>query len=150
MTSLATNIRGFRKRQKITQEQLASYLEVSGAAVSQWESAKKPITPELRTVMKMAEIFGTTVEHLVDSKNIDIGPQAEFDLNSRILINVFRALNQNDVIAKEFSEGSLTRKSHQFNTLYVLLSGRALDHSLNDIELMKYVGLADMDPEDKE
>jgi transcriptional regulator with XRE-family HTH domain len=150
MTSLAINIRGFRKRQKITQDQLANKLEVSGAAVSQWESAKKPITPELHNVIKMAKIFGTTVEHLVESKDIDIGPQAEFELNSRLLTRVFAALSQNDVMAIDFAESSLTRKAHQFNTLYVLYAGRAIDNSLSDIELMQYVGLADIDPKDKE
>jgi len=150
MTLLAINIRKFRKRQKITQDQLANKLNVSGAAVSQWESIKKPITPELHTVINMAGIFGTTVEHLVKSKNIDIGPQSEFELNSRLLVRVFAALSQNDVMATDFSDSSLTRKANQFNTLYVLYAGRAIDNSLSDIELMQYVGLADIKPKDKE
>ena len=149
MTSLAINIRGFRKRQKITQEQLASYLKVSGAAVSQWESTKKPITPELHNVIAMALLFGTTVEHLVNSKDINIGPQAEFELSARILTRVFAALSQNNEIAIDFAESSLTRKANQFNALYVLYAGRAIDNSLSDIELMQYVGLADIKPKDK-
>ena len=149
MTSLAINIRGFRKRQKITQEQLANYLSVSGAAVSQWESTKKPITPELPNVMRMAELFGTTVEHLVNSKDIDIGPQAEFELSARLLIRVFAVLDQNDEVATDFAKSSLTRKANQFNTLYVLYADKAIDYSLSDIELRQYLGLADIKPKDK-
>ena len=99
--------------------------------------------------MSMAELFGTTVEHVVNSKDIDIGPQAEFELSARLLIRVFAVLDQNDEVATDFAKSSLTRKANQFNTLYVLYADKAIDYSLSDIELRQYLGLADIKPKDK-
>jgi hypothetical protein len=99
--------------------------------------------------MAMTQLFGTTVEHLVHSKDLDIGPEAEQRLSNRLLIRVFAALDQTKEVAMDFTEGTLTRKANLFNALYVLYAGRAIDDSLSDIELMQYVGLEDINPKDK-
>jgi len=146
MTLLATNIRGFRKRKKITQDQLATCCGVSSAAVSQWESKKNPTTPELNNAHLMAQLFGTTVEHLMTSENIEIGPEADEELNTRLLTRVFAALTQTEGLTEFFEESNLTRKANLFKALYTLYSGLAIDQSLNDTQLMKYVGLEEVMP----
>lgn len=143
MTQLAINIRAFRKRNKITQDQLAHHCKVSGAAVSQWESAKNPTLPDLHKALAMAQLFGTTVEHLTNAKDIEVSAETDYILTHRLLINVLSRLFQNKKITDDFINGSLTRKANLFNTLFVLFSGRMAEQSFNDSELMKYVGLED-------
>ena len=98
MTQLAINIRAFRKRNKITQDQLARHCKVSGAAVSQWESVKNPTLPDLHKAIAMADFFGTTAEHLTNAKDIEIGVEANYVLSHRVLANVFLSLFQNKKI----------------------------------------------------
>lgn len=146
MTLLATNIREFRKRQKKTQDELARYCKVSGAAVSQWESKKNPTTPELDKARLVAEFFGTTIEHLMTSKNLDIDPGANQELSSRLLTKVFVGLYQTEGIETYFVESNLSRKAMLFKALYTLYSGMASDKKLNDTQLMKYIGLEEALP----
>ena len=51
-TSIAENIRAYRKQRGLTQEQLAEVLGVSVGAVYKWESRSS--LPELRLIMEMA------------------------------------------------------------------------------------------------
>lgn len=146
MTLLATNIRGFRKQKKITQDQLAVHCGVSSAAVSQWESKKNPTTPELHNAYLMAQLFSTTIEHLIASENIEIGPEADEELSSRLLTRVFATLTQTKGLIEFFEESNLTRKANLFKALYTLYSGLAVDQSLSDSQLMKYVGLEEAMP----
>lgn len=60
---LAENIRSFRKNKKMTQEQLAETLGITVGAVSKWESAAT--TPEIGMIMRLAELFDTSVDVLV-------------------------------------------------------------------------------------
>lgn len=146
MTLLATNIKGFRKRKKITQDQLALECGVSSAAVSQWESVKNPTKPELDKALKMAQMFGTTIEHLMESKNIEIGPEAGEELSVRLLTKVFVTLTQTEGLTELFEEGNLTIKANLFKALYTLYAGMAIGKSLNDAQLRIYVGLEDALP----
>lgn len=146
MTLLAINIRGFRKRKKITQDQLANHCGVSSAAVSQWESRKNPTTPELNTMLTMARLFGTTIEHMMESENIEIGHEASEELSTRLLTRVFVTLTQTEGLIEFFDDSDLTRKTNLFKALYTLYSGMAIDQSLSDSQLMKYVGLEEALP----
>lgn len=60
---LAENIRAFRKRQGLTQEQLAEVLGVTVGAVYKWES--KLSQPELKMIMAIADFFDTSVDVLL-------------------------------------------------------------------------------------
>ena len=146
MTLLATNIKGLRIRKKITQDQLARHCEVSSAAISQWESKKNPTTPELNKALKMAKFLGTTLEHLMESENIEIGPETGGELSSRLLTKIFATITQVKFVDNFFNESNLTRKANIFNSLYTLYSGMAIDRTLADKELMQYVGLEEVLP----
>ena len=62
-TKLAENIRLFRRKKTMTQEQLAELLGVTVGAVHKWETRLS--TPELSLIMEMADIFETSVDVLV-------------------------------------------------------------------------------------
>ena len=60
---LAENIRTFRKKRKLTQEQLAEVLGVTSGAVYKWESGMS--VPELQLIVEMADFFDTSVDVLL-------------------------------------------------------------------------------------
>ena len=62
-TSIAENIRIYRKQLGLTQEQLAETMGVSTGAVYKWEA--KASMPELRTIMDLADFFDVSVDTLL-------------------------------------------------------------------------------------
>lgn len=62
-TTLANNIRRFRKERLLTQEQLAEALGVTAGAVYKWEA--KLSVPELNLIMELADFFDTSVDVLL-------------------------------------------------------------------------------------
>lgn len=63
---LANALRKFRKESKMTQEQLAEALGVTVGAVYKWENGRS--TPEVSILVEMADLFGTSVDALLDYK----------------------------------------------------------------------------------
>ncbi len=61
--NLGENIYRFRTQQNMSQGDLADALEVSRQSVSKWEN--NSAVPELDKLMKMAQIFGITLDELV-------------------------------------------------------------------------------------
>lgn len=61
-TTLGKQISFYRKRQKMTQEQLAELLGVTAQAVSKWENDQS--CPDITTVPKLASIFSITTDEL--------------------------------------------------------------------------------------
>lgn len=76
-TTLAENIRAFRKERKLTQEQLAEALGVTVGAVSKWESGAT--TPDISLIIGLAGFFETSVDVLLgyDWKRGGMGQAAE-------------------------------------------------------------------------
>lgn len=62
---VAKNITDMRVRAKMTQLDLGNALSYSDKAVSKWERAEA--VPDVSVLMKMADIFGCTVDYLVRS-----------------------------------------------------------------------------------
>ncbi len=61
---IGNKIKTLRKAKKLTQEQLAEYLNLSPQAVSKWETGAS--CPDVDTLPKLAVFFGTTVDELLD------------------------------------------------------------------------------------
>ena len=61
--SLGQTISQLRTQRKLTQDDLANQLEVSRQSVSKWETDAS--TPELDKLMRMADLFGVTLDELV-------------------------------------------------------------------------------------
>lgn len=65
-TGFADTLRKFRKEADMTQEKLAEALGVTTGAVYKWENGRS--TPEVRLLVEMADLFGTSVDALLDYK----------------------------------------------------------------------------------
>lgn len=55
-------IKEFRKRRKISQNDIAKIMKVKQNTISQWENNTR--IPNIRQGIKLAEVLGTTVESL--------------------------------------------------------------------------------------
>lgn len=60
---LAQKLREFRKKQGLTQEQLAEAMGVTVGAVSKWESGAS--TPDVSLILELADFFETSVDVLL-------------------------------------------------------------------------------------
>ena len=61
--TLAEKILSLRTQRGMSQDDLAEKLEVSRQSVSKWETAQS--TPDLDKIIRLADLFGTTVDQLV-------------------------------------------------------------------------------------
>ncbi|MFB9770124.1 helix-turn-helix domain-containing protein [Lactiplantibacillus modestisalitolerans] len=68
--SLGTRIRELRKKRKINQEQLGKILSVSKASISGYENGTRE--PDTKSLMKLAQYFGVTVDYLL---GVDATPE---------------------------------------------------------------------------
>jgi transcriptional regulator with XRE-family HTH domain len=64
MNQIGMSIDEHRKKQGMTQQQLADHLFVSLQAVSKWEKGQSE--PDLATLRKIAELFGITVDQFLN------------------------------------------------------------------------------------
>lgn len=63
-TKIAENIKFYRKQLGLTQEQLAAKLNGKKSLVSNYETGYS--TPDIYTLCRLAEIFDTTLDELVE------------------------------------------------------------------------------------
>lgn len=85
----------YRKRQGLTQEELAKKLGVTNQSVSKWESAQ--CCPDIRLLPLLADIFEISIDELFGRKNekeIHYDLCAEFPWNDDNTIRVFRTLGK--------------------------------------------------------
>lgn len=62
------NIEKKRKECSLTQKELATKLEVTQGAISQWEQGV--VEPSLKYIVMMAKIFGCTVDELINAETV--------------------------------------------------------------------------------
>lgn len=62
--NIGDKIRALRRAKKLTQEQLAEYLNISAQAVSKWETGLSG--PDIDMLPRLAVFFGVTVDELLD------------------------------------------------------------------------------------
>lgn len=73
--NLSKNLNAYRRRSGLTQEALAERLGVSRQAVSKWESDRS--RPELELLLAMAELYGCTVDDLLQGPPPEDAPPEE-------------------------------------------------------------------------
>ena len=61
---IGEKLRTLRKEKKLTQEQLAEYLNISSQAVSKWETGLS--SPDIDMLPRLAVFYGVTVDELLD------------------------------------------------------------------------------------
>ena len=79
--SLGENLQYLRKKENITQEQLAEQLDVSRQSVSKWES---DITyPEMNTLLQLCRMFHCSMDDLIQGNihDINIEGKTEYDVH---------------------------------------------------------------------
>ena len=59
-------IREFRQKLAISQKQLATYIGVTDAAISQYEKGKRK--PDLEILKKLSKVFNCTLDDLTENK----------------------------------------------------------------------------------
>ncbi len=62
--NIGDKIKELRKANKLTQEQLGEYLNVSSQAVSKWETGSS--SPDIEMLPRIASFFGITIDELMD------------------------------------------------------------------------------------
>ena len=107
--TLGKRIVSHRKRLGLTQDQLAEKLGVTAQAVSKWENDQS--CPDIATLPRLAEIFGTTTDELLGSETVHEG----------------KIVTENDEPQKEKSHWEFHwdggRKGGFTSAIYVLLVG---------------------------
>ena len=68
MSKFGERLKELRRERGITQKQLAEVLEVSKTTICQWETMKQE--PSIEMLMKLADLFHTSVDYLVGRKDI--------------------------------------------------------------------------------
>jgi transcriptional regulator with XRE-family HTH domain len=66
MGKFAENLARLRVEKDLTQDELARRVGVSQPAIAQYE--KGTLTPKLYVTMRLANVFGVTIEQLVNGK----------------------------------------------------------------------------------
>ncbi len=61
-------IRFFRKKNHMTQTELANVIGVTQTSVSQWESGRN--YPDIKTAKRLADIFGATLDQILGSESM--------------------------------------------------------------------------------
>lgn len=81
------NIRKFRLRNGLTQQQVADKLKVSRAAVCQWE--KGICYPRMGMIQKLAGLFGCKVSDLIG----EVEYNGSLSYDEQKLVEAYRSLN---------------------------------------------------------
>jgi len=150
MTTLSNNIRRMRKLYSFTQETLGFECGVSGAAVSQWEAAKKPTIPDIEHLLTMSGLFKVTVEQLVHSSDPEQHETLSHYINNTTLEKVFLLLAQNPVIDKALTKANIKRKTYMFGLLYTLCEDMKSSELASTTGLMEMIGLSSRETENNE
>ena len=64
----ANNLKELRKKNNLTQEDLANSLTVSRQAICMWERGER--IPKINVLTKIARFFGVSIDHMVNGKLI--------------------------------------------------------------------------------
>lgn len=81
------NLRKMRQKMNITQAALAKKLDVSSSTIGMYEQGRRE--PDSKMLMKMAELFGVSVDYLLSSKRSVMLTKSASDLADRVA-NVLR------------------------------------------------------------
>ena len=108
-TRIAENIRAYRKKRGLTQEQLSEVLGVSVGAVYKWES--KSSLPELRLIVEMADFFDVSVDAL-------LGYQMKDNRIGVTVDRLWEAGRTKDYAALSEAEKAIKKYPHSFDAVW--------------------------------
>ena len=120
-------IRTLRKGKKLTQEQLAEYLNVSAQAVSKWETGLT--CPDIDMLPRLAVFFGVTTDELLDVDRHRIDEEVE------ALVTESVPLRQDPAQAEAFYRKALERYPNNEVLLNCLLMVIPDDRAREKLEI---------------
>ncbi len=97
---LNQTLKELRKKNKITQEQLAQIIGVERSSIGKYESPTKPVIPSSDILMRMAEYFNVSIDYLMGRENETLQPEKkqtkeEKDIE-KIIDNAINSLSGTD------------------------------------------------------
>lgn len=112
--NISRNISNLRKKKGITQEQLATALNISPQAVSKWETNTSQ--PDTQTLPIIADYFGVSIDWLFYGQDIS---------GNEIYENVFKKISEHPQMSKESYEDALTIFGYAHHGISRNLKGRS-------------------------
>lgn len=97
--NLSENLKEIRKRNSLSQEQLAEKLGVSRQAVSKWESGQS--YPEMDKMLLICKLFNFNIDELMNKNIIDVDENNQVKANRRFVnkvINMFCTMSCLDML----------------------------------------------------
>lgn len=81
MSSFGENLQFYRKRENMTQEQLADRLEVSRQTISKWEAGTS--YPEMEKILQICDLFSCTMDTLMreDASELEVEDSQKYDMH---------------------------------------------------------------------
>lgn len=99
MLKIGERIKNLRKKQDVTQEKLAAYLNISYQAVSKWENGTA--LPDITLIPGIANFFGISADELLGMKNTEETEELE---------NFEKIYHENNRLGKMLDNIALSRK----------------------------------------
>ncbi len=90
------NLRGRRKDKGISQVEVADLLNVSQSTYSKYENGE--IEPDISTLKKLAELFQTTIDDLVEFEVPYLIHKSKFSSQQLLLVDKIQALDNNQCL----------------------------------------------------
>ena len=69
---IAGRLKELRKQNNITQEQLATALNIERSSIGKYESPNKPVTPPPDVLLRIAKYFGVSVDYLIGNSSASV------------------------------------------------------------------------------
>lgn len=89
---MLNNLKLLRKSKGYTQKQLSEMIGVSQQTLQKYEN--RGHEPDIETLKKLADIFGVSVDYLVDHKALGKDPNYAISENEYFLIEKYRKLDR--------------------------------------------------------
>lgn len=141
MKTLGTKIAEYRKLKKMTQEELASKLNVSSQAVSKWENDLS--IPDLPILIELSDIFNVSLDELIRQKeDVEVARVVEPQLRKSVdqmMLKVVIDSGDGDKVLLNLPL-SLIKTGMEIGMSMPEINGKA---ALNGIDLEKVMMLVD-------
>lgn len=91
-------LKELRKRQEMTQDQLAEFLNVSRQSV--WGYENNSVEPALDIIIKIADVFNVSLDYLLCRTEEKYNLNLETAVNKELLLNIYKLLSEYDITKK--------------------------------------------------
>lgn len=134
MKNLGENISNLRRKAEMTQEDLSIKMNVTAQAVSKWETGIS--LPDIETLIRLAEIFGVSLDELVNGKGhiTEVKSADSEKIEKRILLI---SVNENETSITVRVPVALLIKAEESGNLSALVGDASAGPVESVMELIK-------------